>query len=236
MFGASVVYSGFVAVAAGVALLLRRRTRGRGAALLLGGLAIALAGLLLPAPENRRKTISSRLDEIMPVWQFDERHTRRVAAPPERVFAAIREVRADEIRLFGLLTWIRRGGRDLPESILNAGDRPLLDVATSSGFMALADDPPREVVIGTAVVRPRRRGEVTREMFAAVPRGYVLGAMNFAVASDGAGGSIVTTETRVCANGPVAMRRFRAYWRIIYPGSALIRRMWLRAVERRAMA
>ena len=25
------------------------------------------------------------------------------------------------------------------------------------------------------------------------------------------------------------------YWRVIYPGSALIRRMWLRAIERRAM-
>jgi len=29
-------------------------------------------------------------------------------------------------------------------------------------------------------------------------------------------------------------RRFAAYWRVIYPGSALIRRMWLRAIKRRA--
>jgi hypothetical protein len=29
-------------------------------------------------------------------------------------------------------------------------------------------------------------------------------------------------------------RVFAAYWRVIYPGSALIRRMWLRAVKRRA--
>ena len=33
-----------------------------------------------------------------------------------------------------------------------------------------------------------------------------------------------------------ARRRFAAYWRVIYPGSAIIRRMWLRAIERRAMA
>jgi len=40
--------------------------------------------------------------------------------------------------------------------------------------------------------------------------------------------------TRVFASGPAARRRFAAYWRVIYPGSALIRRMWLRAIERRA--
>jgi hypothetical protein len=30
-----------------------------------------------------------------------------------------------------------------------------------------------------------------------------------------------------------ARQRFAAYWRVIYPGSALIRRMWLRAIARR---
>jgi len=29
-------------------------------------------------------------------------------------------------------------------------------------------------------------------------------------------------------------RRFAAYWRLIYPGSALIRRSWLRAIRQRA--
>jgi hypothetical protein len=38
----------------------------------------------------------------------------------------------------------------------------------------------------------------------------------------------------VFANSPWARRGFAAYWRVIYPGSALIRRMWLRAIARRA--
>ena len=46
--------------------------------------------------------------------------------------------------------------------------------------------------------------------------------------------SALSTATRVFANSAAARRRFARYWRIIYPGSALIRRMWLRAVERRA--
>ncbi len=32
----------------------------------------------------------------------------------------------------------------------------------------------------------------------------------------------------------LAAPRFAIYWRVIYPGSALIRRMWLDAIRRRA--
>jgi hypothetical protein len=46
----------------------------------------------------------------------------------------------------------------------------------------------------------------------------------------------VNTETRVMASDASTARRFAAYWRAIYPGSALIRRMWLLAIERRAGA
>ena len=58
--------------------------------------------------------------------------------------------------------------------------------------------------------------------------------MNFRVVPDGAGGSLVTTKTRVLATDPRAARRFAVYWRIIQPGSALIRRRWLRAIAARA--
>jgi hypothetical protein len=46
----------------------------------------------------------------------------------------------------------------------------------------------------------------------------------------------LTTETRVYAAGAKAVRGFAAYWRMIYPGSSLIRRMWLRAIKLRAEA
>jgi hypothetical protein len=58
--------------------------------------------------------------------------------------------------------------------------------------------------------------------------------MNFIVTEDGPGRSLLTTETRVFASGPAARRRFAIYWRVIYPGSAFIRRMWLRAIQERA--
>lgn len=58
--------------------------------------------------------------------------------------------------------------------------------------------------------------------------------MNFLVTPDEHGGSNIATETRVFANSDSARRRFAIYWRIIHPGSDIIRRMWLRAIKRRA--
>jgi hypothetical protein len=58
--------------------------------------------------------------------------------------------------------------------------------------------------------------------------------MNFRVEPAGNGECRIVTETRVFATSPPASRAFAAYWRVIYPGSALMRRMWLRAIERRA--
>ena len=244
MFGSAIVYFGLVVTTAGLILFIKPIERlhvdSRSQALLIAGIGAVLVGvgLTLPARGSTVKTTATRLDEFVPVWQFNERHTIRIAAPPARVFESIKNVRADEISLFNALTWIRRGGRKLPESILNAGDSaPLLEVATRSGFIYLADEGPRELVIGTVVLAPRGgRGVLTPEMFKSrLAPGFVLAAMNFLVMPDGPNASLVSTETRVFANSSYSRRRFAGYWRTIYPGSALIRVMWLRAVRRRAM-
>jgi hypothetical protein len=216
MIGSTVVYCGLVLALVGLVFIVKPI----GLALVGAGIALATIGALLPAPESRVSPARTRLDEFAPAWQFREHHSLTVAAPPTRVFEAIRLVRADEIRLFRTLTWIRRGGRRLPESVLNAGDStPILDVALRTSFVQLADDPPRELVVATTLGPPSRQSVAT---------------MNFLVQPNRSGGSLVTTETRVFAKSDGARRRFAAYWRVIYPGSALIRRMWLRAIKRRA--
>lgn len=244
MPGSALVYTGLVIALAGLVCVvkpmprLRVPTRARGLATAGAGVLLAAAGLTIPALESRAGTPRTRLDEFAPAWQFNEVHTISIAAPPARVFDAIKRVRADEIFLFRTLTWIRRGGRQTPPNILNAGTRePLIEVATHNGFLSLAEDAPRELVIGTVVgapVGPRRR-LTPRDFQAALPPGYALATMNFLVTPDGPNASRVSTETRVYANSPSARRRFAAYWRVIYPGSAIIRRMWLRAIERRAL-
>ncbi|HYK42160.1 MAG TPA: hypothetical protein VE007_07190 [Thermoanaerobaculia bacterium] len=243
MRGAAVVYAGLLTAAIGVVLLIRpARSLGistrRGAGVVVAvGVLLAAAGASLPARETRVSAAESRLDRFVPVWQFQERHEIRIAAPPERVFEAIRRVRADEIFLFRTLTWIRRGGRSRAPGILDAAGREsLIDVAIHSTFVLLADDSPRELVVGTVIAAPAgTRPKPAAELFLAPPSGLTLAAMNFLVRPDGDRGSILTTETRVFANGARGRRRFAAYWRVIYPGSALIRRMWLRAIRARAM-
>jgi hypothetical protein len=58
--------------------------------------------------------------------------------------------------------------------------------------------------------------------------------MNFLLEPAGQAVIRLSTETRVFAVDPSARRRFAVYWRVIYPGSAFIRRMWLEAIKRRA--
>jgi len=207
------LYCGAAAAFAGAVAMLLPKMRRRAAAVFAAGIAFVLIALCWPAREAHAAAVQSHLDEIVPRWQFEERHEIRIQAPPERIYAAIRGVTASEIRFFQILTAVRCLGRCREESILNAPDaKPILDVATHSGFRLLADDAPRELVIGSRVA----------------PQAFAV--MNFRVAGDG----LVTTETRVFAKTDAARRKFAVYWRIIRPGSGIIRWSWLNAIKRRA--
>jgi hypothetical protein len=212
------LYAGGAATVAGAAMLLRRRTRRAGGALIAGGLGVAAAALLWPVSESHVASQTTHLDAAMPRWQFHEVHDIHVDADPRHVYDAVRAVRANEIALFKTLVAIRRGGRKGPEDILNPPeDAPLLDVATRTTFHYLANDPPREIVVGTCVGPG------------------VDATMNFLIAAEGRGCRL-TTETRVFADNARGARIFAGYWRAIHPGSDLIRRMWLRAIKHRAEA
>jgi hypothetical protein len=186
------------------------------------------------------RALPCELDRVAPSYQFNEVHRTTVRATPETTYRAIKEVTASEILFFRALTWLRRFGRPGPESILNAPERrPLLDVATRTSFITLADDQPREIVVGTVVVAPPRSTRpTTRAEFLALQDrvGYALATMNFVVRPRADGGCEVSTETRVFATDASSRRRFAAYWRLINLGSAFIRVMWLRAIKRRAEA
>ena len=245
MFASAVVYAGLLVAFVGtIAVLkplrfLRIRTRRAGAMVVLLGLAAVLVAWSMPARATRIVPPRTQLDRYMPAYQFHERHVLRMSASPERVDRAIRAVTADEIALFRLLTGIRRLGLPGSAGILNPPEKmPLLEVAQRSGFLRLSDQPRREIVFGTAVVTPpgwRPRGRPTPEGFRTLHEpGFALAAMNFRIEPDRAGGSLVTTETRIYATDATAARRFARYWRVIYPGSWIIRRMWLEAIRVRS--
>jgi len=213
-----VLYVGLLLIAVALMLAIPRRTRRFVAKTMIVGLVIVVAVALWPAPVHYAPARETHLDEAMPAWQFNEVHAIHVNATPRKVFDSIRPVTAGEIRFFRTLIAIRRLGRPTPPSILNAPENePLLDLATRTSFRHLADDPPKELVVETVVVRPHA----------------VVATMNFLVAPEG-DGSLLSTETRVYANNDRARRSFAVYWRVILPGSDIIRRSWLRAIKRRA--
>jgi len=241
----TIFYCGSIAILIGLWAMVRPlprlglTTRARAlSVVMVAAIAVAAVWTITPGLTTIAQP-RSRIDEFAPEFQFRERHEIRIAAPADRVYAAIRSVTANEIALFQTFTWIRRFGRPGPESILNAPERqPILDVAVKGGFLLLADDPPREFVVGSAVIRPRdlRLGRApTPEMFRDLRApGLVKATMNFLVEPDGPSASRVVTETRIFATDPWTLRRFTSYWRVIYPGSAILRITWLRAVKARA--
>ena len=247
LVGTTLVYAALAAVFVGCVSILRPlrflgiASRPCGAVVLLCGIAIFLIGVALPAPARKIAAPTTMLDDFVPAYQFGEFDSIRIKASGERVFAAIRDVSAGEIMLFRALTWIRRGGTAGEESILNAPpNKPILAVAMRTGFMKLAENADREIVLGTLVVAPRgwrlnKDKRPTPGDFQALHApGFGLAAMNFRVEDAENGDTVLTTETRVYATDDLTRRKFAVYWRVIYPGSALIRVMWLRAIRARA--
>src|SRR5258708_15534027 len=117
--GLTLTGAGFISVLRPLRFL-RITTRSRAAVVAAGGLLAMAIAFAWPATEKRAAARTMKIDEWMPVWQFDEQHTIHVDAPPERVFAAIHSVPASEIHLFRTLTAIRRLGLPGRESILHA--------------------------------------------------------------------------------------------------------------------
>lgn len=181
------------------------------------------------------------LEELVPEYDFGEVHSTRITAPPECVLAAIKIVTLGEMPLVRLLFGVRSlpaivgGKRSLPSERAE----PLYEQMLDFGFVSLAEEPDRELIFGgigqmfkaSGGRRPVFRD--AREFVAFEEPGYAKVAMNFSVGRVD-GGSELRTETRVLATDAASRRRFGLYWCLIRPGSALIRRSWLRAAKRRA--
>jgi len=157
VLGTLLIYSGALARMRPLPRLGLGRRR-RGVTIATVGLLAVLAGAVLPARLEKVTTPVSRLDAIVPAWQFGERHEILVHAPPARVDASMRQVSAREITGFRLLTWLRNPRRpwaQAPTSLLAPpADRPILAVALDTDFLLLAAAPGEEVVFGTLVLVP----------------------------------------------------------------------------------
>jgi hypothetical protein len=169
------------------------------------------------------------IDRVMPEYDRREVHRRKIHASPAAIWAAAHDLRGDEMTAMRLLMGVRTLGRRSGE-----GSRTVLDSFGSMGFRVVDEDPERELVVAGIGRFWKLSGGLRRvegrEHFASFEEtGYAKVAFNFRLE-----GSELSTETRIAGTDAHARRRFGLYWLAIRPGSGLIRREWLRAIDRRA--
>ena len=238
----TLAYAGMVLALSGLANLavpfrfLGIRKRAAGAFVLVGGVALTLAALHWPAPMIRVAQPKTQLDAIMPEYQFSERHRTRIHAGREQVLQAVRESTFGDMK--SLVTLMKIRGAVLRTPSQEGGalgrDKRILDAFAASGYLSGGSE--HEIVMCGAVnVRQMRRPEVhtLQEIANYREQGAVKIGFDFNVEETGAGWSTLTAETRVVALVDDS-RGMARYWRLIVPGSGLLRLQWLEGIKRRA--
>jgi len=173
------------------------------------------------------------INRFVPRFDAVERHRATVAVPPDRVWAALRDLDLGRSRTVRWLLAVR--------GLRKPGRRPSFTVADAErfGFVVLVEEPPVEVVLGVIGRFWRPRGGVVRvtpEEFTAFERpGYAKAAWCFRLGAVDAGTEVLT-ETRVVTTEATALRRFRRYWRLIRPFSGWVRRRSLALLKEAAEA
>jgi hypothetical protein len=157
-------------------------------------------------------------------WILLEHHDIEVAAPPHAALAAVAGLRLRELPAVRALFWLRR--------LRHSGDATLRDFFTTAPFVRLAEEPGRELVSG--VLYPRSDvgasgAPASAHAFRRALRAAPLAAIATFRAEPRGQGSLLWTETWVRTRGARARVAFGAYWLVIGPWSAWIRRMFLRA-------
>jgi hypothetical protein len=199
------------------------------------GAALAVGAAQWPAATVRAEGPRQRLDDFLPEYQFREYHETIVEAPLERVVAAVRQVSFADMPAAVFLMRVRA----LAAGHVSRGKvdaRPVLEVMIQpgSGFLPLDVSDPHEIVYGMVGGRWAKQVTTGEQFRAFAESGQMRVAFNIRIVDEGQGKVRLSTETRTLGNDAAASRLFSRYWRIIYPGSAIIRRVWLDAIAERA--
>jgi len=236
------VYIGIVAGLLGLANLafpfrfMGVRKRAVGARVLAGGVILALVALYWPASTISVAQHRTLLDDILPAYQFSERHAIGVHARPEQVLQAVRESTWGDLTSLAALLKVRAvaSRTDPHSSDAFVRDSRILDGFAASGYVSGGND--HEILMaGGPDLRARRPIPVhTLKQFADYREaGAIKMVFDFYVQELGNGRCKVTAETRVLALDDSG-RGMARYWRLIVPGSGLLRREWLAGIKRRA--
>jgi hypothetical protein len=178
------------------------------------------------------------IDELMPRFDEFERHQIVISATPAVVYAALHRVDLLGSRVIRWLLMLR----SLPAALRRPRDRrPRVPITLGrmleGGFVLLGERAERELalgVVGRFWTAAGTRVTLDAEGFRAFDApGYARVVWDFRLVEE-AGGTRLSTETRIVCTDARSRRRFRLYWRVIRPFSGLLRIALLRAVAREA--
>jgi hypothetical protein len=145
------------------------------------------------------------LDPVLPSYQVREYHEVAVDASPEEAMAAALALRAASDPIVATLFWLRG---------VPGGGLSFKAFFSRLGLERVVDTDRAFVGVG--------------DLFG------VRIAFGMWADERGDHAARLATETRVHALNPTARWRFRLYWSVVGPFSALIRRRWLSAARRAA--
>ena len=151
-----------------------------------------------------RAMLRAVLDAVLPRYDVREYHDIAVNANPEAALAAALAVPAACDPVVAALFWLRH---------IPGGTLPLREFFPRLGIRPAISTPTAFIGLGDFL-------------------GVTIAFGIWAAVRDGGEGTRLVTETRVHSSDAAARGRFRLYWLVVGPFSALIRRRWLAAARR----
>ena len=209
-----------------------------------GGILISTVSLLYPVKMRHSSTNSQKIDSLLPDFAFSEYHEVRINASPEKVKQVLQVTGVKDIPVANFLMKIR-GIADEDVDLSDRASNNLVSTGTIStpdfNFFVVAPDEWITVMILKSVIITNNANQPAPPEISALEQfmsfnepGYVKVAVNFRFISTNNNETILTTETRNNGITHKDNRVFGYYWRIIYPGSAIIRRVWLDTIKKKA--
>lgn len=205
-------------------------------AVLIGGLLTLSAALLWPVQLTKAQT-GQVIDQLAPKYAFNEYHERIINASPETIKEAFRITGVGDIPVVHLLMKIRGIADEKDMSDKASKTETEAGVLRTPDFDWIVVDSIECITFIIMNVSTKTPPPVlkTIEQFNAFNEpGYNKVAVNFRFKPLENGQTLVSTETRNYAQTPSDNQRFARYWRVVYPGSALIRRVWLDTLAKKA--
>lgn len=237
-------YAGLILVITGLVCLIHPlktifvRSRKAAACLIAVGFFGAGLALFWPASTTTVSERTSLLDGVMPQYEFAEHHQIRVHAPLARAYLALQAVTPDELAAYPILMKVRNAALGRSWNRPQGPSPAIIAIFSdpSSGYTLIRQNEQEMVFGGVGRVRKGDRPTLSSPAaFASFDqRGCVKVAFNLKVDDAGGSWTTVSTETRLHALDPESRRATAVYWRLIYPGSGMLRTMWLQAARIRA--